>query len=390
MANEFDTMQADSTPHAYLDIHEADQAGSFYAPLKSPLSISQLADHLIEKGLIAPSKKTLVEAISTHGYYRLRGYWLTFECNGRFNPGTTLISILEIEEFNREISSFIFAQIAPMEICLRAQMCNILANHYGPEALHKPEAFRVHRDFDHLQCIIERETKQALKIKKPMAVHHIDKYGKLPIWVEVENSSLGTLSKAYENLANKKVASEIAAKFEITWPFLKNWLRHLTQIRNICAHHDRIYNKMFTVKPRLHSEYQSLETSRLFPTFIVLFRLHEALDTNQTNLLRQQLGRIIDAHPTVDLKPIGFPENWREVLRIPNPDTHDIVRPRGRNGGRPQKNAAVVEQALYQYDMREGSVVDIAKRCGLSLSTLYKYIHQREETEHTDYAVTSL
>ena len=94
----------------------------------------------------------------------------------------------------------------------------------------------------------------------------------------------------------------------------------------------------------------------------------------------------------MDLKPIGFPANWREVLRIPDPDKRSLVRPRGRNGGHPLKDASVIQQALYQYDMRQGTVAEIAKRCGLSLSTLYKYINQRKEAqrEHVVCEVVSL
>ena len=112
----------------------------------------------------------------------------------------------------------------------------------------------------------------------------------------------------------------------------------------------------------------------------------------KTVLSSERLGRIVDSHPTVDLRPVGFPKNWREVLRIPDPAEYDLVRPRGRNGGRPHKDAAVVEQALYLYDMREAPVVKIAKQCGISLGTLYKYIHQREAAgkERFDYAVVEI
>ena len=146
---------------------------------------------------------------------------------------------------------------------------------------------------------------------------------------------------------------------------------------------------MFCIKPKMFKEHAGIDNARLFPAFIVLFRLYDSLDPACANRLRSQLGRIIDSHPTVDLRPVGFPKNWREVLRIPDPAEYDLVRPRGRNGGRPHKDAAVVEQALYLYDMREAPVAEIAKQCGISLGTLYKYIHQREAVgkKRFDYAV---
>ena len=383
-------IDVDSTPHASpAHDSDADQAGSCLFLHKNPQSTEQLARHLIDKGLLAPSREELITVLDLQGYYRLRGYWITLEENNHFLPGTTLDDILQIETFDREMSQYIFSALAPIEICLRSQLATVLANHYGTQALHCANIFKDEEGYQRMQNALERETLQALAVKKPLAVHHMKKYGSLPVWAEIENTSFGTLSRMFGNLADSAVASEISGQFGISHAHMKNWLRHLTQVRNICAHHDRLYNKMFTVHPRLFAEHRYLHAARLFPTFIVLFRLHESLDPARTNLLRRQLGQIVDAHPTVDLKPIGFPENWREILHIPDSDTSSKARARGRQGGRPLKNADSIEQALYKYDMREATVAEIAKECGLSLSTLYKYIHLRENAKNArrvDYA----
>ena len=383
-------IDVDSTPHASpAHDSDADQAGSCLFLHKNPQSTEQLARHLIDKGLLAPSREELITVLDLQGYYRLRGYWITLEENNHFLPGTTLDDILQIETFDREMSQYIFSALAPIEICLRSQLATVLANHYGTQALHCANIFKDEEGYQRMQNALERETLQALAVKKPLAVHHMKKYGSLPVWAEIENTSFGTLSRMFGNLADSAVASEISGQFGISHAHMKNWLRHLTQVRNICAHHDRLYNKMFTVHPRLFAEHRYLHAARLFPTFIVLFRLHESLDPARTNLLRRQLGQIVDAHPTVDLKPIGFPENWREILHIPDSDTSSKARPRGRQGGRPLKNADSIEQALYKYDLREATVAEIAKECGLSLSTLYKYIHLRENAKNArrvDYA----
>ena len=387
-------MNGDSTPHASpAHDSEADQAGSCFFLHKNPQSTRQLASHLIDKGLSVTSEDELVTALELQGYYRLRGYWLTLEHDNRFLPGTKLDDILRIEAFDRDLSQYVLSVIAPIEICLRSQLSTVLSNHYGARSLHYANAFGSKENYRKMQSTLERETDQALSTRKPLVVHHIIKYGSLPTWAEMENASFGTLSKIYGNLGGPSVASEISAYFGVSPTHLKNWLRHLTQIRNICAHHDRLYNKMFTVHPRLFAEHRYLHAARLFPTFIVLFRLHESLDPARTNLLRQQLGQIVDAHPTVDLKPIGFPENWREILHIPDSYTSNEARVRGRQGGRPLKNAASIEQALYKYDMREATVAEIAKECGLSLSTLYKYIHLRENAKNArrvDYAAVRI
>ena len=286
---------------------------------KNPQSTEQLARHLIDKGLLVPSRDELITVLDLQGYYRLRGYWITLEDNNHFLPGTTLNDILQIEAFDRELAQYIFSALAPIEICLRSQLATVLASHYGTQALHCANIFKDEESYQRMQNALERETLQALTVKKPLAVHHMKKHGSLPVWAEIENTSFGTLSRMFGNLADSTIASEISGQFGVSHAHMKNWLRHLTQIRNICAHHDRLYNKMFTVHPRLFAEHRYLHAARLFPTFIVLFRLHESLDPARTNHLRQQLGQIVDAHPTVDLKPIGFPKTGARYCTYPIP-----------------------------------------------------------------------
>ena len=392
MPNAADKMNPDSTPHASLGNDEADHAGACFSSPKTVFSPDELTKNLLEKGLVAPDESRLRGAIEVYGYYHLKGFWLTFLKDGRFKPGTMLSDVLEIEAFNRDVSEYLFAAMGPIEIALRSQITTQVGLRYGPQALHDAGAFKKREDFEKLQETLSRETRQALASKKPLAIHNIREYGQLPIWAEAENISFGTLSKIYENLFSTEISDSIAHVFGITRFHMKSWLRYLTQIRNICAHDDRLYNRIFCILPKMFKEHAGIDNARLFPVFIVLFRLYDSLDPARANLLRQQLGRIVDSHPTVDLRPVGFPKNWREVLRIPDPAEHDLVRPRGRKGGRPHKDAAVVEQALYLYDMREAPVAMIAKQCGISLGTLYKYIHQREaaDKERFDYAVVEL
>lgn len=54
------------------------------------------------------------------------------------------------------------------------------------------------------------------------------------------------------------------------------------------------------------------------------------------------------------------------------------ARARGRNGGRPSKNADKVQIALKMYDSKEYSIKQITEATGLGKTTLYRYLKQMD------------
>ena len=54
------------------------------------------------------------------------------------------------------------------------------------------------------------------------------------------------------------------------------------------------------------------------------------------------------------------------------------ARARGRMGGRPKKNAAVIKDALAMYDSKRYTLAEIHERTGVGKATLYAYINARK------------
>ena len=370
----------DSTPHASPGNGEADQAGSCFSPLKVPLTNDELLAHLREKGLRLPAAQAeLAEnALSQYGYYRMRGYWLTLESNGRFSQGVHIGNITNIMSLDAVLSSLISEMIRPIELFLRSQLSSQLGTTHGARALHESLAFNNQKDFAKLQSTLEREKRQSQRAGNPLVLHNLAKYGCLPIWAEVEISSFGALSKIYENLKSRDDRRAIAGAFGVPERYLRGWLRYLTQLRNMAAHHDRLYNRILKVRPKLFSEHKGVDNARLFPAFLVLLRLNDGLDPAAAAKMRMRLGQAIDEHHGVNLRPIGFPENWRSLVGLPTP----APRPRGKSSGRPKRNEAEVAEALRLYNSRELPIAEIVARCHISTSTLYKYIHLQEKDTH--------
>ena len=308
------TLQSDSTPHASPGNGEADQAGSFPFSGKPALTLDEQVAHLRAKGLSVPDGERAVACLACVNYYRLRGYWLTLEESGRFKRGVSFQDVWDVANIDSDVRQWVAAAIEPVEIKLRAQFAQQLAVRHGANALRQAGLFKSEERYRGSMAGLDREIRRALRDRNPFVAHHMEKDGMLPIWATVEVASLGTISKLYGNLKDAEASRAIAASFGIKPYYLKGWVEHLTYVRNICAHHNRFYNRLVTKRPVLYRDDRRYAGAKEFPTFLVLRQLHMRSWPSEWPDRLAQLCAVFDRRPSVDVAPMGFPKNWREAM----------------------------------------------------------------------------
>lgn len=308
-------IHGDSTPHAPGD--GANQAGSFFAEMKPPLTFEQQLALMRERGLVIGDESEAIARLADSGYYRLRGYWLTYERGGRFIPGTTLDAIWDAYRLDAELRGWVWHAIAPIEIKARTLFSYHMSIECGAMAHEDSHHFRSARAHAGSMRSLERERDRALKDGVPCVVHNMEKYGGLPIWAAVEIMSMGTVSQLYGNLDSSRsdVQGLVAGGFGVKPYILKSWLRHLTYIRNICGHHSRLYNRVMTIRANLLRMDARNNSDKEFPTFVVLKRIYERSWPDEWPRMLDGLESILREHDDVPLAPMGFPVDWHEVLR---------------------------------------------------------------------------
>ena len=76
-----------------------------------------------------------------------------------------------------------------------------------------------------------------------------------PAWMIFETTTFGTVSKFFSNLkADLPARNEIVCFFgfkKSSAKILVSWLQHLNLVRNICAHHSRLFSRSFVIKPMI-------------------------------------------------------------------------------------------------------------------------------------------
>jgi abortive infection bacteriophage resistance protein len=101
--------------------------------------------------------------------------------------------------------------------------------------------------------------------KEPFVQHHMEQYGALPIWAAVEVWDFGLLSKLLAGMKFddlKQIASTYGAA---SGEAFSQWMRSLNFIRNVAAHHSRLWNINVVERSALPPDWPAeLDNSRPF------------------------------------------------------------------------------------------------------------------------------
>ncbi|OPA83995.1 hypothetical protein BFW86_25565 [Pseudomonas fluorescens] len=132
-----------------------------------------------------------------------------------------------------------------------------------------------------------------------------------------EELTLGDLSHLYKVLAKDSDKKAIARRLKLPAPLMQSWLHTLTIIRNICAHHSRLWNRELGIRPELPKKANFLWPEHLFQpgphtrTFAALCILNHLMHQVSPHTRWDRcLYQLIDDFPDVSLKAMGFPQDW--------------------------------------------------------------------------------
>jgi len=266
--------------------------------------------------MVVSDESLAVNVLRRVNYYRLSGYMLSFKAGDVFKDGTTFEQVFGVYEFDQKLRNLMAGLLERIEIVARTCISYHLAHTYGALCYEEGGLFQYPDRHSSWLVSLNKSIDDARRGHELFVEHHDTKYaGKLPIWSVVELMSFGTLSLLYANLkpADRKHIS--VGYFGVPPFYLRSWLRALSHVRNISAHHSRIYNKRLTVTPELFPDDKGrLGNSRIFAGIFVSGIL--CPDNSDWSSFETSLEALIDEYvDVIELVRIGFPPDWRSVLR---------------------------------------------------------------------------
>lgn len=97
-------------------------------------------------------------------------------------------------------------------------------------------------------------------------------------------------------------------------PVMTSWLHAINTVRNMCAHHARLWNKTLGYKPIVPKSDEAWNYVRVHnnKTFAILSILNYLLvriapDTKW----KSRLVALLDEYPRIDTSRMGFPADWQ-------------------------------------------------------------------------------
>lgn len=92
-------------------------------------------------------------------------------------------------------------------------------------------------------------------------------------------------------------------------------IRTLVYIRNLCAHHSRIWNRTLAIKPKVPNkltEWKGISSSKIFCVFLIFKKL--IIIPGEWEYFKNNLMQLLKEHDDVNIKGMGFPSDWEDRI----------------------------------------------------------------------------
>lgn len=316
---------------------------------------------LISRGMSVADRDKAIRYLEKIGYYRLSGYWYPFRYSGKcivldknfkkpqklkeivqyndqFITGASFQNAVDLYIFDKKLRLLTMDALERIEVALRADIAHTLGEkdrfaYLNPNHFHN--TFSV--ELDKRKCLTRHHewlSKQARLIgrsKEEFIKHNREKYGfPIPIWVTCEVWDFGAMSNLYDGLIEAD-QDKISSKYGVnSGRVFATWLRSLNYLRNVCAHHCRLWNSNIIDQPKLPSndEVASLlpfkGQDRLIarPFLLMCIIQHLLIRINPSSTWWSKFGKLLNedfpdlSHLNLSLDSMGVDANWKNRFPV--------------------------------------------------------------------------
>lgn len=287
---------------------------------KPSLSIGQQIERLKQRGLVFNDEQKAAHYLSNISYYRLRAYTYPFQDNS--NPNHTFVkkvsfdNIIALYVFDRRLRLLVFNAIEKIEIALRTKIIYEFSlkngSHWHENANMYRNTYHFNKNINSLYVEVDRSSETFIE-------HYKNTYSSPaypPAWMSLEVISLGLLSKLYSNLKKGKEKKKVAGEFGLPNPLiLESWIHAFASLRNICAHHSRLWNRRFTIVPKIpyNTKYSYINNRNIYDNklYVQLCNINYIFKiiSPKSNFVTD-LKALLKTCSLVDSKEMGFPKDW--------------------------------------------------------------------------------
>ena len=302
---------------------------------KDSRSIQEQIDLLKHRGMIIEDENFARLHLSHISYYRLKGYWWDMQKDKNqhiFIEETRFENVISRYLFDKELRLILFDAIETIEIALRTKVIYYLSQAYGGlfytnkclfvnESLHKQNIEDLMSEFMRSGEVFIKEYKR--KYGEWEEGKCISLTQQPDAWVIFEVATFGTLSKIYKNLSHQlpekaKIANDFGLNIHTE---LSSWLEAISYLRNIIAHHSRVWSRNMVKRPMDIKNPKGIwlqnplsEFAKKKPYLIITAMLYLCNAINSGDTYKSKIISLMNDNPDIPIYKIGFPSRWEQEL----------------------------------------------------------------------------
>lgn len=305
---------------------------------KPPLTYKDQVELLKSRGMIIPDEERTKRHLANISYFRLSAYMLPYKQGEHdvildiFRKNITWDMVYNLYVFDRKLRLLVFDAIERLEIAIRAQIIYQLSIKYGShwqddKNIFKPPIIKALQDGNSITVDvysnIQKHINEQLHNNKAEVFikHYANKYNNPknpPSWMCVEIMYFHHLSQICTGLKKRADRNGIASYFALPPETFCSWLHTINYVRNICAHHARLWNRNMNIVPEKMEFSKKLDwisnpaTVQRSKLYYFLCILNYLLQTaNPTSPFKKRLKKLLEEKKdVVFLSAMGFPQGW--------------------------------------------------------------------------------
>ena len=281
------------------------------------ISVEDQIQLLKSEGLSFQKEGQALHLLQNISMFRMKSYLKPFrQRNSRqFKEGSTFEEAYNIYKFDAELRKMICSELEKIEVSIRTQLSLIMGNAAGIYWFENPTNFR---DTVHHSYLLRKLSEELHRSDDDAIVAFIQNYSNPfpPSWMTFEVSSFGTLSMMYRWLKAGQARRQVAKFYGLSDSVMESWLHTIVYIRNICAHHSRLWNRRLSINAIIPRRTQlpfitiPSDTKKVFYVLSIILYFLQTVNPNTTFSKRFKI--LLSKYPQIDTSAMGFPPSWQE------------------------------------------------------------------------------
>lgn len=314
------------------------------AQVKQPTTIEQQLEILSDRGMKV-DRALARQWLTNVSYYRLSGYWYSYRVLpsdidpknpvrlDTFVSGASFTEVAGLYEFDRKLRALVHDGIERVEVALRTRIGECLTQ-YGALAYRDASLFRENFNHEAWMKTVEQRIMRA-QASNAAIRHYANKYGQYPFWVLAEVLDFSDVSVLFDGLPTdiqhnistsfgfnvdvEQLSSKQKKSYYRQDP-LARWCEQLTVVRNVCAHHARLFNRHLTPAStnafRTISSLSSLprgQSDKLYGSLLVMSFMLRTISpgTSWPSKLAHLIHTDFEPLTLRSISEMGFPNDWK-------------------------------------------------------------------------------